>query len=342
MWIGGIKWMFLIVGTMIGAGYASGRELWQFFGHESGLAILLFTIMFGVCCHVILSISYNEKAFHYQPVLTLIVGKKLSRFYDLLIIFYLFSTTIVMMAGSGATVEAYQLSYWVGIALVCIPLILAFIWDIKGLLSMNSVFLPLLIGGLLYILFSFIRQQQLPLFPHLQDQSNWEAAFPFTALNILPLVAVLGAVGGHIRKRGEIWIASVGSALILGIITYIYNHSLILISDEIVLYEIPLFAILKDYSYQMFLFISMILWIALFTTALSGTFGLITRIQAYIKIPLWKLAILTTLLMVPFTGFGFSTLIQYLYPLYGILNLYILSALLLYPIRKFSKENDFD
>ena len=32
MWINGLKWMFLIIGTMIGAGYASGRELWEFFG----------------------------------------------------------------------------------------------------------------------------------------------------------------------------------------------------------------------------------------------------------------------------------------------------------------------
>ena len=38
--------MFLILGTTIGAGYASGRELWQFFGFESGLAIAIFTVIF--------------------------------------------------------------------------------------------------------------------------------------------------------------------------------------------------------------------------------------------------------------------------------------------------------
>ncbi len=31
MWGNGLKWMFLIVGTIMGAGYASGRELWEFF-----------------------------------------------------------------------------------------------------------------------------------------------------------------------------------------------------------------------------------------------------------------------------------------------------------------------
>lgn len=56
----GLKWMFLIIGTTIGAGYASGRELWQFFGHESGLAILLFIVFFSICCMVIMDISHKK------------------------------------------------------------------------------------------------------------------------------------------------------------------------------------------------------------------------------------------------------------------------------------------
>src|SRR5699024_10245260 len=62
MWNAGFKWMFLIIGTTIGAGYASGRELWEFFGHESGLAIFLFIIFFTVCCIVIMEISYRKQS----------------------------------------------------------------------------------------------------------------------------------------------------------------------------------------------------------------------------------------------------------------------------------------
>ncbi|WP_102026170.1 hypothetical protein [Salirhabdus sp. Marseille-P4669] len=332
MWGAGIKWMFLIVGTMIGAGYASGRELWQFFGHGSGLAILLFSIMFAICCYVILNISYESGGTHYIPVLQLVVGKKLTSLYDILILFYLFSTTVIMMAGSGATWQAFHFSYWWGIIAVALPLIMAFIWDIKGILSMNTFILPLLIGGLLYVLISFIMQQDISLVSHLDEQFNWSSAFPFTALNIMPLVAVLGAVGNHIKHKGEIWIACVGSAIILGSISFIYNNGLIHLSEEILLYEIPLFAFLKEYPYNMFIIMSILLWLALFTTALSGTLGIITRMQQFFSLPLWKLAFITIIIMIPFTGFGFSTLIEYLYPLYGLLNLYLLSALLLYPI----------
>ncbi len=328
----GMKWMFLIIGTMIGAGYASGRELWQFFGHDSGLAIFMFAILFAMSCHVILSISYEKRSQHYLPVLRTIVGKHLSPLYDGMILLYLFSTTVIMLAGSGATWQAFHFPYWVGILAIAIPLVLLFVWDIKGILSMNSFILPLLIGGLLYVLILFTVQQELALFAHLGEQKNWTAAFPFTALNILPLIAVLGAVGNQVKKKGEIWIASMGSGLILGTISFIYNNSLIQISEDILLYEIPLFAILKHYPYEMFLFMSVLLWIAIFTTATSGMLGIISRFRNRVKGPMWLLAMMTILLMAPLTSFGFSTLIKYLYPLYGLLNLYVLSSLLLYPL----------
>ncbi|MDC3414922.1 hypothetical protein NC797_15915 [Aquibacillus sp. 3ASR75-11] len=328
----GIKWMFLIIGATIGAGYASGRELWQFFGPESGLAIGLFAILFSFCIYVILLISFENSATHYLPVLQKIVGKRLSGLYDAMIILYLFSTTVIMLAGSGATLQAFNFSKWWGIGLISALLIVVFIWDIRGIVSLNTFILPLLIGGLLYVLLLFNMQQDLSLFPDLNHQSNWTAALPFTALNILPLIAVLGAVGNQMKSKVEIWIASIGSGAILGTISYIYNGSLIQISEEILLYEIPLFAILKHYPYIMFLFISILLWIAIFTTAASGILGLVTRFRSFVKGPFWLLAALTIVLMLPLTSLGFSTLIQYLYPLYGVLNLYVLSCLLLYPI----------
>ncbi len=98
------------------------------------------------------------------------------------------------------------------------------------------------------------------------------------------------------------------------------------------LYEMPLFAILKHYPYHMILIMSGLLWIAIYTTAASGLFGLISRVRGYFKGPGWLIALLFIAIMAPLTTFGFSTLISVLYPLYGVLNLYVLAAIFLYPI----------
>jgi uncharacterized membrane protein YkvI len=330
----GLKWMFLIIGTMIGAGYASGRELWEFFGNESGFAIVLFSILFSICCSVIMRISYSQKTIHYLPVLQLLMGKKLTKLYDYMIILYLFSVTVIMLAGGGATLEVFNLPYWLGIIIISGLLILLFFWDTKGITSMNSIVVPVLIIFLLSILLSFQLKEGFSINLNLNSQGNWPSAFTFTALNILPLVAVLAGIGSEIKSKGEIWIASVGSGLVLGGISFLYNESLLKVAHDIMFYEIPLFAILKQYPYFMVLVMSVLLWVAIYTTAASGLFGLTTRFRRYLSVPLWALAFFLILAMIPLTKIGFSTLIAVLYPLYGVLNLYILASILLYPIAK--------
>src|SRR5699024_3085607 len=146
-----------------------------------------------------------------------------------------------------------------------------------------------------------------------------------------PLIAVLGAIGNKVRSKKEIWIACIGSGFILGTVSYIYNSSLIQIADEILLYEIPLFAILNEYPMEMIIWMSVLLWFAIFTTAAAGVLGLVSRLQPYLEFPMILLVSGLLLPMIPLTMLGFSALISYTYPLYGILNLYVLSRLITYP-----------
>ncbi|SFL74493.1 Uncharacterized membrane protein YkvI [Gracilibacillus orientalis] len=334
MWKSGMKWMFLIIGTMVGAGYASGRELWQFFGHESGLAIILFSLLFICAVGITMKISYQNQTSNYYALLQIILGKRIARFYDILIFFYLMSTTVIMIAGSGATFEAFQLSKWIGILFIVAFIILIFIKGVKGVLTFNVIILPLLIVGLLSILLIYTMDEQLTFILSLDHQANWTAAFTFTALNILSILAVLGAVGEKIESNGEIVIASVGSGFILGIISFLYNNSLIQISEIIILYEIPLFAILKNYPSYTYILMSILLWCAIFTTAISSVLGLVTRITRFLKYHMWQIALLLLVVLTPLTNIGFSTLVAFLYPIYGIVNLYLLCAILLFPFYK--------
>lgn len=332
MWVNGLKWMFLIIGTMIGAGYASGRELWEFFGAESGLAIILFTFLFTICCSVIMNISHRHRSKHYLPVLHVLMGKRLSKLYDVMIVLYLFSTTVIMLAGGGATLEVIEFPYWLGIVIIGSLVVLLFVWDINGMTTMNAFIIPVLIVCLIGVLLAFQSLNGFPIRFPFEEQHNWPAALTFTALNILPLLAVLAAIGDEIKHRGEMWIASIGSGLILGGISYLYNESLLQVAGDIMLYEIPLFAILKHYPYFMVLIMSALLWLAIYTTAAAGIFGLLSRTRDWIKGPAWLVALLFIAVMAPLTTFGFSTLVAVLYPLYGVLNLYVFAAILLYPI----------
>jgi uncharacterized membrane protein YkvI len=333
----GLKWMFLILATLIGAGYASGREIWQFFGFGSGLAIVIFTILFTLCSQVILHISYKQKSMHYIPVLERLIGKKLAAVYDVLIVFYLFTVTVVMIAAGGATGTMYQIPNWLGILFIAGMIILIFTTNVKGVVSMNSYILPLLVGGLVLVLILYTKHEQINLLHDWRVQTNWRAAFPFTALNILPVVAIIGAIGNQMKSKGELWIASIGSGLIIGALTYLYNNDLMHISHAIPHYDIPLFYILKNYPSIVFIAISVVLWLAIYTSAVSGILGIVSRFRKKFKGPLWIQAAFLVLIMLPLTQLGFADLIAFMYPLFGFANLYLLSAILVYPILNYYK-----
>lgn len=333
MWKSGFRWMFLILGTVIGAGYASGRELWQFFGSESGLAILLFTLFFIISCYVILQISSKEQTEHFSPVLRKLVGERASYLYNIVMVVYLFTTTVVMLAGGGAALQVFSIPYWGGITIICILLILLFVYDVKGMVTVNVVIIPIIVLTLAYVLIDAVLNSPDVIPASVLKQSNWPAGFTFTALNILPLVAVLSAIGKEVKGKGEIIIASVGSGVILGVISLFYNQTLILVQSKLGLFEIPLFAIIQSYPFYMLFFMTILLWVAIYTTAASGLLGLVTRFRNVVPIPLWLMCFLFILLMVPFTAVGFSVLVAILYPLFGLINLYLLVCILLYPIK---------
>lgn len=328
----GLKNVFLITGAVMGAGYASGQEIWQFFGRESGLAILLFTLFFIICTTTILQISYQLKTSNYVPILYHLTGKTLATIYDYLILIYLFSVTIVMIAGSGATFESFGIPYWWGIVFIVLGLVIIFSKGIEELLTINQVLMPFLILALGLMLVIFIRDEGISLTIDWHRQGNWASAFPFTALNVLPLIAVLGAIGNRIHSKGEIYFTSITSGLILGSITIFYNTGLIHLNEKGDLPSIPLYGIISDYHNVILLIMMLMLWIAIYTTAAATLLGIITRINKKHQFSLIKVASLLLVLMLPFSAIGFTQLIAFLYPLYGILNLYIFVKLITYPL----------
>src|SRR5699024_5768259 len=140
--------------------------------------------------------------------------------------------------------------------------------------------------------------------------------------------AVLGAIGNQIHSKTDIWIAGIGSGLILGVLSYIYHNSLIQIADELLLYEIPLFAMLKNYPFNVLICMSALLWFVLFTTSASDVLGFVTRMPAFLKTPMSLIVIVVLFVMIPLTAHGFSTLINLLDPIFVVLNLYVLTRLL--------------
>lgn len=338
MW-NGLKVAFLIIGTTIGAGYASGREIWEFFssyGQGSSIAIVLSVILYSICCYIIMSLSQAIQAPHYVQVLEVLMGKTLSKCYDVLIFSYLFSTTVVMFAGSGATFSYWEKSYWLGVCIMALFVMLIFLRGVHGIMSLNSILIPLLITTLLAVSTLYVINMSHAKEIIRSSQPAFASGIAFTALNILPLIAVLSAIGAGMSKK-EMKVAAGTTVVILSLISLMYNEALLILADLIYLYEVPLFALLNEYPAEMMVAVSLMLWLAIYTTAISNLLGMVSRFKEWTRVPKWLIALLCILLVIPMTQFGFGNLITFLYPLYGVLNLFVLGVILLYPLANINK-----
>ncbi|TCS95496.1 YkvI family membrane protein [Hazenella coriacea] len=335
-----LKVSMTIVGTTIGAGFASGREIWEFFGsygESSYPSIFLSMVIFYIASMILLTISWKRKTEHYSELLEQIMGKSMARIFDGLVTFSLLTTTIVMIAGSGATFEQWQGEdlYLFGCLILVLAVFIALLFETNGMLSLNMVIMPVLIVILIYVCLQFSQSHSTEVINRDQELVlSWPSAVAYAAFNIISLLAVLSTVGRQIRHSWEIWTAGLISVICLGGVAILYNHSLLKIEHLISQYDIPLFALVEDYSPIWMLTISLLLWFAIFTTTLSNMHGLIFRLSPYISWPRWLVSLSCLLLLTPLSQLGFATLVQYLYPLYGVCNLFLLASILMYPFSK--------
>lgn len=335
----GLKICFTIVGTNIGAGFASGREIWEFFsqyGPRSTLYVLLSIGLFSVCGMIVMWISWKQQTDHYYSLLTLIMGKRMAACFDGLILLYLISSTLIMFAGSGATFSAWHLPHVLGALVLAFAVWLILFKDVSGLMSLNTALMPCLTAALVVICVTFIAGggPQPPAPMQWEGLPVWPAAVTYAAVNMIPLMAVLATLGKEIRRFAEIAIAGIGSAVCLGGVAVLFHLALLRVAHLANDYDILLFALIDSYSPVWSLSISVLLWLAIYTTAVSSLHGAVYRISAWTALPRWGIALAIVAAIVPLSQFGFAALVKMIYPLYGLLNLFVLFAILLYPLAR--------
>lgn len=332
-----VKVGFTIIGTTIGAGFASGREIWEFFGSygkNSQYSLLLAMILFMVTVSIVLWISRTHQTTNYYGILETLMGRRLARIFDVLTMLYLLSMSVVMFAGSGATFVQWNMSYLLGVYFIAITVFLVLLFDVKGLVTIQSFIIPVLTGVLLFVYIRFIMSFQGISQENEISAISWPSGITYAALNVVPLIAVLSTLSCELKTKGEMWLASGISTIGLTAIAILMNHSLMKVSDEIAQYEMPLFSLLQNYPIEMIAVVSIMLWLAIYTTAISGVHGIVSRILPVFRYPSWAITLLIIAVMIPLSLFGFSTLVSILYPIYGVLNLFVLGLLILYPIGK--------
>jgi uncharacterized membrane protein YkvI len=246
-----------------------------------------------------------------------------------------------MLAGSGAIFsEQYNIDNNIGILIMAIATFITFIFSVKGLSTVNTIIVPFLLISIIYIGLTVILNEGINISTLNYINLNHNHKFiissvTYVGYNMIPALVILTSVGSLVDSKKTAIKGGVLGGLFLGILAFfILMPSLILYSD-VSASELPMLNISSYSDYRGKYLYSIILWFAMFTTAIGNGFGIITRIKQMFNISQIKICFLFCFISIFLAKFGFSNLIMILYPIFG----YISFLIMIFALLKFVYEN---
>jgi uncharacterized membrane protein YkvI len=321
------------IGTLVGAGFASGQELLQFFGVfglHGLLGILVATVLFIVIGFMIMFSAHQMNTSAYEEVAVPDI-KVLKWFVNAVISFFLFGILVVMFAGTGSLFnQLFDQNIVIGSFLMMILVLAIALTGSEGLIDSLSILVPIMIVIAVFCgLAAIFSEASTPLAEIPRDyQNGWLlSTLLFVSYNMVAAIAVLVPLGQHALSKKDIGIGAIAGGGILGLIAFILCLAIILNFQAVSTKDLPMMALVNDINPYLGYAYAFVLFAGIFTTAAGCLYALLSRISLlssqWVKSPKLNTIIICFL---SFVGslIGFTKLVGALYPLTGYLGFVIM------------------
>lgn len=329
------------IGTVVGAGFATGQEILQFFAvhYVWGIVgILLSTFLFIWLGTKMMLFSHRLGAYSYQQFNQHLFGRRLGNVVNVFVFIILFGVTAVMLSGTGSIFEEQiGWSYQLGILLTILLCYIVMLKGLNGLYFVNSLVVPMmLLFG--FLIASMVLIEGLGLGNGLKgsfaeqafslEWSGWEwikHALTYVAFNLAMAQAVLVPLGKEVRDERLIKWGGLWGGIGLGFMLIASHLALQSVMPSALEAEIPMALILSHIGWIILVLFIVVIYGEVFTTLIGNVFGITRQIHTvYEKLPEKWVILMILLTSFVISQIGFSSLVQYLYPLFGYLGLVLL------------------
>ena len=322
-----LKVCFVIIGTIIGAGFASGKEIYTFFcvyGFNGFIGILISNAIIGLVIYSTFSVVLDKNINSYSNFLDYSVGSKKILNYTInnIMNIFLFISFIVMVSGFGAYFsQEFNISAILGSSIIAVLAFITFFKDIDGIVKINTLLIPILIFlvvllGLKDNLFSF-KFNSLPSL----SGANWLIkSILYASYNSIVLIPIIINLKDLVTNKSQIKYIIIFTLLVMIVLSCIIFIILQINLSEIQNIDIPVIFIANKFGKLFKYLYGLVVLIAIFTTAISEGYSLLENI-AKSKKSYFIISVIICVVAVGFSNIGFSKLLDSLYPFLGYLGL---------------------
>ena len=312
-WFKIISYSMAIIGTTIGAGFVSGKEISNFMNVYGNFAYLS-AITMGVVYVFTLNLFFN--CADTDPY-------KDKKYLDYFIGFTQFISMSAMIAGLDSVLS----NYFGSKILFYVFLVVSFViilCGLKGLTNTNFVLIPFLLGFILFIGYYGIKTSKTLEIEVIKTST-------FKVLTSLPIYIGLDLFGcypiclllGKNSNKKERLIVSIIVGITIGILIICYLVSVLNKGTDYAYFDLPILNYTIDHFDTLYLFACGILTIGIVTTLLSNGFVLLETTNKLYKKNGFVIFLGLFCLSYLISFIGFSAIVEYLYPLLGVVGLII-------------------
>ena len=325
-----LKAVFVIIGALIGAGFASGQEIYIFFyqyGINGIFGIIISSILLGFVTYKVLCICKENEVTNYKSFLERFIKKeKQLEIFNMIMNIFILITFYIMIAGFGAYFEQqfgiYSLIGSIILSLICY---FVFLKDVSGLIKVSQYIVPLLIGSLLIIGISVIDSKNILEISHyVTENTNWKWILDsvlYGSYNTILLIPVLIALRKLVSNKKEQGIISIVTTILVIVLSLIVFFMLTKVDVDIKNLEMPAVYVAAKISVVFKYIYGFIILSSILTTSISlGTSFL--ENTAHDKKKHKQYAALICVSAVLVSNVGFSNLVNLLYPIFGYIGLF--------------------
>lgn len=331
-WSGVFQIAAVYVGTIVGAGFATGKEIVEFFtqyGIYGFLGILIAGYLFIFTGTKMMLIASHIQATSYEAFNEYIFGEKVAFVINWFFLIMLLGVSAVMVSGAGAVFEEQLgLSKRFGVWLTVVLATAVLMFGARGLFLINSLVVPIMISFSMILCYVAFEPEQFfeALLNVPEAGITWKvlvSPFSYTAFNLALAQAVLVPIASEIGDKQVIrWGGMLGGFFLT--IILLSGHFALMTLPDVVYYEIPAAVIMKSVAGPLYGFFILVIYGEIFTSVIGNIFGLERQISKFWKIPSLFIIIFLCTIAVIISEVGYGRLLSYLYPLFGYISLIFL------------------
>ena len=340
-----MKIALAFVGLLVGAGFATGKEVIQYFvsfGYWGIVGAVIAGIVMAGAGAVILQLGSYFLAREHKFVFNNLTHPIVSKFLDFAVTFTMFTVGVVMIAGAGSTLnQQFGWPAWIGSLIMVGIVMFTGLMDVDKVSSIISFITPFIIvaviGAFIYSLVNFptdlgslselAQQQESPVKPWILSALN------YNGLALILGVSMCLVIGGSTANPREVGLGGLMGGLLYTVMLLMSAVTLLLNMDKVEGSDVPMLSMFDTIHP---ILASIMVWIIfglIYNTCIGMFYALGRRLTASSPKRYAPVFLVTCVVGFGISFVGFEALMTYVYPVIGYVGILTIGVMVAWWVK---------